>query len=243
MRALVFVLPATLLFQFPAGSPANADEFRTWKDASGKFSTQARFDKLDADSRSACLVTKAGKSIRVPYAKLSKEDQKYAAKADVKRLDAPSIGTMNFVPFSLALVELGEMYKEKGLPIPRSLRPPYPKHKDGMWVTDLPEGCPAWAAGVRVSDVIYAVDDTPVKTPEDLMWAVKGMRMGRTYLLSAERLDEEAPKATPRKQPAQSPRRGGSTRQQPTQTTAAKATWVKRTFEVSPLERGNWCTQ
>jgi hypothetical protein len=55
--------------------PVSNDQFRTWKDASGKFSVEANY--LRREEGDVFLTTKDGKELRVPISKLSKGDQEF----------------------------------------------------------------------------------------------------------------------------------------------------------------------
>src|SRR2546430_12045494 len=57
-----------------AGSPA---EFRTWSDASGKFTVKAKF--VSAADGKVTLEQEDGSTVEVELAKLSPADQKYVA--------------------------------------------------------------------------------------------------------------------------------------------------------------------
>jgi hypothetical protein len=177
----------TLLSLLIATTSAHTEEFRTWKDASGTFSREARFERLDAESKSVCLAARGGGSVRIALARLGEEDQKYAVEADNKRLDAASIGAIKFI--SIADPKFVEVAKKTNVPLP--------KRQNGVWVINLPEGGPAWTAGVREADVIYAVGDTPIKTTDDLFWSIRGMEVGQSYDLHVERLEETSVANTP----------------------------------------------
>ena len=58
----------------PAPAPAPGSDFRTWKDASGQFSLEAKYAGLDAGR--VRLLGKDGRERKVPLEKLSPEDQK-----------------------------------------------------------------------------------------------------------------------------------------------------------------------
>ena len=71
------------------GEKGGKRPFRTWTDASGKFTTKARFLSLDGDE--VRLETEAGKTITMKLAKLSDADQAMARKIaarTVKEADA-----------------------------------------------------------------------------------------------------------------------------------------------------------
>lgn len=155
---------------------ASAD-LRTWTDNSGEFSREATFDRLDVDARVVLLTTPEGKRLQVPFEKLSKTDQRFVLECDGKRPDGPSIGLMAFA------VPINDMKKKKLV---------LPKHKDGIIIYEVSNGGPSMIAGLQVSDVIFAVDNTPIKTMEDLMWAVKKMKIDKSYEIHVERLDEGA---------------------------------------------------
>src|SRR5689334_4243448 len=54
-----------------------AEELRTWKDTTGKFSIEARFVKLADET--VHLETAAGKAMKIPLDKLSAADRKFLA--------------------------------------------------------------------------------------------------------------------------------------------------------------------
>ena len=132
---------------------SQADGFRAWKDASGKFSREARFEGFDVASQSVCLTTKDGQSIKVPYAKLSKQDQEHAQAVDGERQDAPTIGVLDLAVVDYAVIQL---FKKKKFPLPR--------HHYGLLLQNVPRGSPAWVAGLRGTELVYAIDNNPVKT-------------------------------------------------------------------------------
>jgi hypothetical protein len=59
----------------PQGSPKSENEFRTWADKSGKFSTEAQF--VSSDGVKVKLKRRDGKTIEVPKETLSEQDQVY----------------------------------------------------------------------------------------------------------------------------------------------------------------------
>ncbi|MBU6275728.1 MAG: hypothetical protein KGQ61_03755 [Planctomycetes bacterium] len=79
---------------------AGAGELRTWRDATGSFSREAEFVRLDGDV--VVLRLEEGREIRVPLAKLSAADRSYVAnltsrpaepKPDATKPSEPPIGT------------------------------------------------------------------------------------------------------------------------------------------------------
>lgn len=53
----------------------------------------------------------------------------------------------------------------------------------GVLVSKVVDDSPAWRAGVRVGDVVSAVDGEPVATPRDLAHAVRGKKAGDAVTL------------------------------------------------------------
>ena len=51
--------------------------------------------------------------------------------------------------------------------------------KKGVLVTQVNEGAPADKAGIRVKDIILAVDDVPVNTTRDLSMRIAGTPVGQ----------------------------------------------------------------
>jgi hypothetical protein len=68
--------PSAVVAAQPAAAPASGSEFRTWKDATGQFSVEAKYAGLDAGR--VVLVGKDGRERKVPLDRLSPEDQKVA---------------------------------------------------------------------------------------------------------------------------------------------------------------------
>ena len=58
---------------------------------------------------------------------------------------------------------------------------------DGLLVVAVTTGSPAAAAGVLVGDLILVFDGTPIGSPEDLLDALAGDRVGRSVKLSVIR--------------------------------------------------------
>ncbi len=157
-------------------SPAHKEELRTW--SAGQFSKEGRFERLDPNGRVVCLTTKDGRTIRVPYAKLSEADQEYARDVDRKRAAGPSVGTV-----SLSVVPGNEFFQKKKIPLPSIT--------GGLWLREVPIGCPTWTAGLRNIDILYAIDDTPTKTFDDYIWTIKAMEVGKSYDFHVERLTQK----------------------------------------------------
>ncbi len=57
----------------------------------------------------------------------------------------------------------------------------------GVFIVELSEGSPAAASGLRVGDVITAVDGHPVAEVSDLVAALRGMRIGQAVDVEVER--------------------------------------------------------
>jgi membrane-associated protease RseP (regulator of RpoE activity) len=125
------------------------------------------------------LTTKAGKDVRVAFSQLSTEDQNYVLEADAKRQDAPAIGQLEVVALASGVIRI---FEEKKFPLPQ--------HREGLLVNEVPNGSPASVAGLRNVDIIHAIDDIPIKTVEDYVWATRGMKTGQSYRIFIERISE-----------------------------------------------------
>ena len=160
---------------------AHKEELRTWKDASGKHSTEARFVRLDVGSRSVCLTAKEGKDVHVAFSKLSREDQDYILEVDAKRQDVPTIGRLALVALDR---EVLQVFEQKAAPLPQ--------HREGLLVmAEVPNGSPASVAGLCKMDIIYTFDDIPIKTMEDYVWATEGMKTGQSCKIFVERISDD----------------------------------------------------
>ena len=131
--------------------------------------------RLDIPSRSVCLTTKAGKDVHVAFSKLSTEDQNYVLEVDAKRQDAPTIGQLELVALSPEIIQI---FRKKKFPLPQ--------HSEGLLVNEVPNGSPASVAGLSNVDIIHAIDDIPIKTVEDYVWATRGMKTGQSYKMLVE---------------------------------------------------------
>lgn len=58
---------------------------------------------------------------------------------------------------------------------------------EGVQVTDVENGSPAWRAGLQKDDVIVSANQTAVKTPEELEKAAQGADKGKGLLLNIRR--------------------------------------------------------
>ena len=208
-------LPRYLLLSL--GVSAHAEEYRTWKDTSGKYSSEARFHRLDVESRSICLTTKAGKDVHVAFSKLRIDDQNYVLEADAKRQDGPSIGQLEVVTLTPSVIDV---FRKKKFPLPQ--------HREGLLVNEVPNGSPASVGELHGVDIIYAIDDTPIRTVEDYVWATRGMKIGQSYKVFVERIsDEETPsKQSPKPCAAHKPNA-----KQPEKSAASKEHWAEKVLQ------------
>jgi hypothetical protein len=214
------MLRITSLLFFVCAVPAHSEEYRTWRDASGKYSSEARFDRLDVESRSVCLTTKAGKKVHVAFSKLRIEDQNYVLEADARRQDAPTIGQLELVTLAPSVIDV---FRKKKFPLPR--------HRRGLLVNDVPSGSPASTGGLHGVDIIYAIDDTPIQTIEDYVWATRSMKIGQPYKILVERISDEEPPS----KPSPKPRTPHNPSNQAKKSTASKARWEEKVLTVVPL--------
>jgi hypothetical protein len=71
-----------------AAGNKQAEELRTWKSASGKFSVEAKIESFDG--KEAVLVSKAGKKIKVASEKLSAGDRAYLESWQKRQAESPA---------------------------------------------------------------------------------------------------------------------------------------------------------
>jgi S1-C subfamily serine protease len=65
------------------------------------------------------------------------------------------------------------------------------KQSQGAFVTELDRDSPAAEAGLRVGDLIIAVNDKPVNSPSDFAEAIRGIKSGQMVRLRVLRQSEE----------------------------------------------------
>lgn len=153
---------------------AITQEIRTWTDKSGQFSVEAEFVGL-AENKSVEIKTKDGRSLKVPLEKFSEADQDYVRSQYYAQPNRPGIG----IP-KLATLDAWKKISRGKFPLPRT---------DGVVVIEmLPEG-PAKKAGLANTDIIYLIDDNPIKDTDDLMWV---LQTGKEHKVSIYRVDMEA---------------------------------------------------
>ena len=68
---MTIIFYATICFVLALGFDPSPDENRTWKDSTGKFSVEARL--LSIQDGQVVLKTAAGKEIKIPFERLSRE--------------------------------------------------------------------------------------------------------------------------------------------------------------------------
>lgn len=54
------------------------------------------------------------------------------------------------------------------------------EHKDGVLVKRAIEGTPAFKAGIRAQDVIFKINETPLKTTDDLIQKIRDVGVGKS---------------------------------------------------------------